>query len=151
MYLREICGREEGAPPPVDLAAERRVGDFVRALINEGRVTAAHDLSDGGLVIAVAEMALASGIGARLYGAPAFLNELGFWFGEDQARYVVTVKPDQFDGLAARAKVAGVPVRRLGVTHGKALTLPGERPILLKALSERFEGWLPAYMAGGAP
>ena len=150
LYLREICGREEGAPPPVDLMAERRVGDFVRGLITEGRVTAVHDLSDGGLVVAVAEMALASGIGARLYGAPAFLTEHGFWFGEDQARYVVTIKPDQADDLAARAKTAGVPIRKIGMTHGNALTLPGERAILLDALRERHEGWLPAYMAGSA-
>ena len=150
LYLRDICGREEGAPPPVDLMAERRVGDFVRGLIGEQFVSAVHDLSDGGLVVAVAEMALASGIGARLYGAPAFLNEIGFWFGEDQARYVVTIKPAQFDDLAARAKTAGVPIRRIGVTHGNALTLPGERAILLEALRERHEGWLPAYMAGGA-
>jgi phosphoribosylformylglycinamidine synthase len=150
MYLREICGREEGAPPPVDLAAEKRAGDFVRALIEEGRVTAVHDISDGGLIVTIAEMALASGIGARLYGAPNFLNETGFWFGEDQARYVVTLKADRFDDLSVRAKTAGVAVRRLGVTHGNSLTLPGERPILLDALRERHEGWLPAYMAGGA-
>ncbi len=108
-----------------------------------------HEISDGGLVVAVAEMALAGNIGARLYGAPAFLTELGFWFGEDQARYVVTIKPDQFDALAARARSAGVPIRRIGETHGNALTLPGERAILLDALRERHEGWLPAYMAGG--
>jgi phosphoribosylformylglycinamidine synthase len=150
MYLREICGREEGAPPPVDLSAERRTGDFVRALINEKVVTAVHDLSDGGLLVAIAEMALASGIGAKLYGPPAFLTEHGFWFGEDQARYVVTIKPAQADDLAARAKAAGVPIRRIGMTHGAALTLPGEREILLNALRERHEGWLPAYMAGGA-
>jgi phosphoribosylformylglycinamidine synthase len=150
LYLREICGREEGAPPPVDLAVERRNGDFVRALIRDKRVTAVHDVSDGGLLIAVAEMALAGGIGARLYGAPAFLTEHGFWFGEDQARYVVTVKASDADDLAARAKAAGVPVRRIGLTHGDALTLPGERTILLKALALKFEGWLPAYMAGTA-
>jgi phosphoribosylformylglycinamidine synthase II len=150
MYLREICSREEGAPPPVDLSAERRTGDFVRALINEKMVTAVHDLSDGGLLVAIAEMALASGIGAKLYGPPAFLTEHGFWFGEDQARYAVTIKPAQADDLAARAKAAGVPIRRIGMTHGAALTLPGEREILLNALRERHEGWLPAYMAGGA-
>ena len=60
LYLREICGREEGAPPPVDLAAERRHGEFVRALIRDGLVTAVHDLSDGGLLVALAEMAMAS-------------------------------------------------------------------------------------------
>ena len=150
MYLREVCGREEGAPPPVDLSAERRTGDFVRALINEKIVTAVHDLSDGGLLVAVAEMALAAGIGAKLYGPPAFLTEHGFWFGEDQARYVVTIKPAQADDLAARVKAANVPIRRIGMTHGAALTLPGEREILLNALRERHEGWLPAYMAGGA-
>jgi phosphoribosylformylglycinamidine synthase len=149
LYLREICGREEGAPPPVDLMAERRAGDFVRGLIDETFVTAVHDLSDGGLLVAIAEMALASGIGAKLYGPPAFLTEHGFWFGEDQARYAVTIKPERFDDLAARAKTAGVPLRRIGMTHGHALTLPGERAILLDALRERHEGWLPAYMAGG--
>jgi phosphoribosylformylglycinamidine synthase len=150
IYLREICGREEGAPPPVDLLAERRTGDFVRTLIDEKLVTAVHDVSDGGLVVAVAEMALAGSIGARLYGAPAFLNELGFWYGEDQARYVVTVKAEQADQLSDRAKLAGVPVRRLGMTHGDAIVLPGERPVLLDELRKRHEGWLPAYMAGAA-
>jgi len=148
LYLREICGREEGAPPPVDLMAERRAGDFVRGLIDETFVTAVHDLSDGGLLVAVAEMALASGIGAKLYGPPAFLTEHGFWFGEDQARYAVTITPERFDDLAARAKSAGVPIRRIGMTHGNALTLPGERALLLDALRERHEGWLPGYMAG---
>ena len=70
LYLRDICGREEGAPPPVDLIEERENGDFVRALILDGTATAAHDLSDGGLLVALAEMAMASGIGATLDAAP---------------------------------------------------------------------------------
>src|SRR6266581_4235081 len=70
IYLREICEREEGAPPPVDLAAERRHGDLVRALIVEGTATAAHDVSDGGLLVALAEMAAAGGIGADLDRVP---------------------------------------------------------------------------------
>src|SRR6202035_1402483 len=90
-YLRDICGREEGAPPPVDLAVEKRHGDFVRSLIRDGLVTAAHDISDGGLVVALAEMAMAAGIGAVLEGSSA-LPAHAFWFGEDQARYVVTAK-----------------------------------------------------------
>ena len=64
MYLQAICGREEGAPPPVDLALERAHGDFVRAAIAEGWLTAVHDVADGGLLLAIAEMAMASGIGA---------------------------------------------------------------------------------------
>jgi phosphoribosylformylglycinamidine synthase len=149
LYLRDICEREEGSPPPVDLAAERRNGDFVRALIAEGIATAAHDLSDGGLLVALAEMAMASGIGAELDAAPSAAH--AFWFGEDQGRYVVSVSPDAAEATAKRAKAAGVPVRRLGTTGGDALTLAGERPILVAKLRESFEGWLPAYMAGGPP
>ncbi len=66
LYLREVCGRQEGAPPPVDLATERRHGELVRALCEQGHIEACHDLSDGGLYVALAEMALASGIGADL-------------------------------------------------------------------------------------
>src|SRR2546423_2219325 len=84
-YLREICGREEGAPPPVDLMAERRAGDFVRGLIEETFVTAVHDISDGGLVVAAAETALACKIGPRPHGAPAFRTQRGVWVGEEHA------------------------------------------------------------------
>ena len=143
-YLRDICGREEGAPPPVDLAVERRHGEFVRALIRDGLVTASHDLSDGGLLVALAEMAMASRIGAVLEvppGAPAH----AFWFGEDQARYVVTARDAEV--VAQRAKAAGVPVLRLGATGGRALAVAGERPLPIGDLLSRFEDWLPAYMA----
>jgi len=147
MYLREICDREEGAPPPVDLAVERRNGEIVRALIAEGVATAVHDVSDGGLLVALAEMAMASGIGAELDRAP--LAAHAFWFGEEQGRYVVTVDPNVAETVMARVRAAGIPARQLGLTGGDALTLQDERPILVAKLRERFEGWLPAYMAGG--
>jgi len=149
IYLREICGREEGAPPPVDLIEERENGDFVRALIRDGTATAAHDLSDGGLAVALAEMAIVSGIGATLSEAPADIPAHAYWFGEDQARYLVTVPAAQAQAVIARAQADGVLAAAIGVTGGEALALPGERPLPLKALSERFESWLPRYMAGG--
>src|SRR6202041_459294 len=118
VYLREVCGREEGAPPPVDLAAEKRHGEFVRSLIRDGLVSAAHDISDGGLLVALAEMAMASGIGAVVEAA-AKIPAHAFWFGEDQGRYVLTCK--NADLIAERANAAGVPLTRLGATGGKAL------------------------------
>ncbi|MBI4274983.1 MAG: phosphoribosylformylglycinamidine synthase II, partial [Rhizobiales bacterium] len=147
LYLRDICGREEGAPPPVDLAAEKRVGDFVRGLIGEGHLTAVHDVSDGGLLVALAKMALASGIGAMLDAAPEGIPAHAFWFGEDQARYVVTIAQQDCAAVVARATSVRVPVQRLGVTAGRTLILPVEHPILIETLKEHFEGWLPRYMA----
>jgi phosphoribosylformylglycinamidine synthase len=153
LYLRDICGREEGAPPAVDLAAEKRNGDFVRDLIERKIATAVHDVSDGGLAVAVAEMAMASGIGADLQAAvgtrPTGPSDAAFWFGEDQARYVVTVRENAADDVLDRASTVVVPVRRIGTTGGATLTLPAQRPILVATLRERFENWLPDYMSGG--
>jgi phosphoribosylformylglycinamidine synthase len=145
VYLRDICGREQGAPPPVDLAAERRNGDFVRKLIRDGVATAVHDLSDGGLLIALAEMAMASGIGAVLQ-VEADLPPHAFWFGEDQARYVVTAK--DADAIVRPAQAAKVPITLLGATGGRVLSIAGERPLSVNDLIKRFERWLPNYMSG---
>jgi phosphoribosylformylglycinamidine synthase len=146
LYQRETMGRCTGAPPPVDLAAERRNGDFVRDLIVTGTVTACHDVSDGGVAVAVAEMALAGGVGATLDGFDPAVPRHAFAFGEDQARYVVTAA--DADAVIAAATVAGVPVRRLGTTGGAALTLPEAKPISVARLAAGHAAWLPDYMAG---
>ena len=101
----------------------------MRALILDGTASAAHDLSDGGLAVALAEMAMASGIGAKLDGAPDDIPAHAFWFGEDQARYVVTVRRRRPRRSWPRAQAAGVPVSGIGTTGGDALMLPGERAI----------------------
>jgi phosphoribosylformylglycinamidine synthase len=148
MYLREICGREEGAPPPVDLIEERENGDFVRALILDGSASAAHDLSDGGLLVALAEMAMSGGVGATLDAAPDDIPAHAYWFGEDQARYIVTVPAAQADAVLERARAASILAGRIGTTGGEALTLAGERAMPVTQMSEGFEGWLPTYMSG---
>jgi phosphoribosylformylglycinamidine synthase II len=141
IYLREVHRAELGAPPEVDLRVERHNGDFVRGLITGGAVAACHDVSDGGLLVAIAEMAMAGGIGADL-DIPV---EAGLLFGEDQARYIIaTATPE---AVEARARAASVPVRRLGATGGVALTLAGDG-IAVAALKDAHESWLPAYMAG---
>jgi phosphoribosylformylglycinamidine synthase II len=147
LYLREICGREEGAPPPVDLALEKRNGDFVRGLIAERTVSAAHDVSDGGLAVALAEMVMAGGIGAAVEG-PVSIPAHAFWFGEDQARYIVTAKPDAVEAVRVAARAAGVACEIIGATGGATLTLSGEAAILLSDLVGNHEEWLPDYMTG---
>ncbi|MCA3348964.1 MAG: phosphoribosylformylglycinamidine synthase subunit PurL [Roseomonas sp.] len=144
LWLREIAGREEGAPPPVDLVAERRNGDFVRARILAGEVLASHDCADGGLLVALAEMAMGSGIGARLSPAPEGIPAHGFWFGEDQARYVLAVA----DGAAliAKASAAGVPAQLIGSAGGGDLVLPDGAAISVQKLAAAHEATLPALM-----
>lgn len=148
-YLATVCGREEGAPPLVDLAVERRNGEFVRSLITAGRLSACHDLSDGGLAVALAEMAMAKGIGARIEALPAGPAH-AVLFGEDQGRYLLSLPAGAAETAVAEAKAAGVPAQIIGKTGGSELALPGEAAVSVAALRQAHESWLPDYMAGKA-
>jgi phosphoribosylformylglycinamidine synthase len=145
LYLREILGREEGPPPPVDLAAETRNGDVVRGMSHAGTATSVHDVSDGGLLIALAEMAIANGIGAEI-ALPRDIPAHGFCFGEDQARYLATLPASALDGFLAGGREGGVPAIALGRTGGNALTLQGGNTISLTTLAAAHEGFLPRLM-----
>ena len=147
-WLWLVAGREEGAPPPVDLAVEKRNGDFVRSMISAGIATAVHDVSDGGLLLAVAEMALGGRMGAKLFNPPSGVAANGHWFGEDQARYVVTVSEQNASTVIDAAGEAGITAARIGTTGGERLIPGDEAPILLDDLRDAHEGWFPRYMAG---
>jgi phosphoribosylformylglycinamidine synthase len=143
MYLRELAGREDGAPPPVDLAVEKRNGDFVRNLIQSGQVHVVHDLSDGGLIAAVAEMALASDVGAELK-APDEVPLHAFLFGEDQGRYLIATRAAE--ALLAAAEAAEIPAHVIGEACNDVLALPGVFSLDLSRLRSAHEGWMPQYM-----
>ncbi|MBB4038382.1 phosphoribosylformylglycinamidine synthase [Microvirga flocculans] len=150
IYLRDVCGREEGAPPPVDLLAEKRNGDFVRQLIRSGQVKTVHDCSDGGVALSLAEMAMAGGIGAKITAVPEGLALHAFLFGEDQGRYIIAVAEDLAADILYEAGALGIPAVTLGVTGGDSLILPGKQAISVKQLKAAHESWLPDYMAGKA-
>jgi len=147
LYLRDVCGREEGAPPPVDLEAEKRNGDFVRNLVRTGLVDTVHDCSDGGLAVALAEMAMAGGIGAVVPECPVALSCHAFLFGEDQGRYVIAVDGETATEILYSASSKGISVAIVGVTGADSLTLPDNEAISVADLRAAHEGWLPAYMA----
>jgi len=137
IWLREIHGREDGPPPPVDLAAERKAGEYVRKLIAEGKATAVHDISDGGLLVTVTEMALAGSTGAKLDALTTAEA-----FGEDQSLYVITAPEGALAGAA-------VPVKRIGTTGGDAVTV-GSASVSLAALRDAYEGFFPTLMGRDA-
>ncbi|WP_333794996.1 AIR synthase-related protein, partial [Hyphomicrobium sp.] len=154
LYQQIVCEKLEGAPPPVDLADEIKAGRLVRTLIRESKVSAVHDVSDGGLLVAVAEMALASGemgrgcIGVELFAYEGKLPHHAIWFGEDQGRYVLAADPARAEEIVERARLLALPARIIGRTGGDALVLKGEDPLPLSELAEINERWLPGYMAG---
>jgi phosphoribosylformylglycinamidine synthase subunit PurL len=147
LLRRELAGAEDGPPPPVDLAAERRNGDFVRVLIAAGDVDVCHDLSDGGLLVAVTEMALAGSLGAFVDPPDDAASRTAWLFGEDQARYLLALPPMAAAEVVARASAQDIPARIVGSTGGDTLTVAGTGNISLETLREAHEGWLPGYMS----
>jgi hypothetical protein len=94
-------------------------------------------------------MAISSDIGALLLAAPESIVPHAYWFGEDQARYIVTVPAEQAGLVLAKMKGAGVPCARIGTTGGDAIAVSGEAPVQVASLKTGFESWFPAYMGGG--
>ena len=149
IYLREIHGLEMGAPPPLDLDEEKRNGDLVRNLIKQGTVSACHDISDGGILIAIAEMALASVKDAMFLGVkitnPTNIPDHAFFFGEEQSRYILT-SPDA-NSILEIAKRHNVTAKILGkTTKNQELTIDKIGNISLQRCFEINERWLPEYM-----
>ena len=106
-----------------------------------------HDVSDGGLLVAIAEMALAGGVGAQLYPYEGKLPAHAAWFGEDQGRYVLEASPELAEEIIDRARLLALPARVVGRVGGDDLSIKGEAPLPLSGLREAHEGWMPAYMS----
>ncbi len=149
-YLSIIEGREEGAPPPVDLALERKNGDFVRAQIQNGNITACHDISDGGLFITLAEMAMASGHGMDIALNNGDIPIHAYGFGEDQARYVISTSASATTDILSAATSAGVKIETIGVVTGDTLDVENTFTISVDELLDAHSAWMPNYMSNEA-
>lgn len=148
VYARDLF-KLGGTAPNVDLALEKKNGDFVRTLIADGLVRAAHDLSDGGLAIAAAEMALGSNVGVSL-GYQGDLSDPAVLYGEDQARYLIALPSNKVEDLDKRARAAGVAFLVVGEAGGREISYLGQsgvrERVALEDVRQAHESWLPAYM-----
>ena len=151
LYQLIVTGKLEGSPPPVDLADEIKAGNLVRALIREAKVRAVHDVSDGGLIIAVAEMALAGNLGVQLFPYEGRLPSHAAWFGEDQGRYLLEAEPTLAEEIIERARLLALPARLVGRIGGTGISLMAEATLPLADLRTAHEAWLPGYMAAAVP
>ncbi|MBB3975052.1 phosphoribosylformylglycinamidine synthase [Rhizobium azooxidifex] len=150
VYLRDVLGIVDGPAPEVDLVIERRNGDFVRSAIRNGQFSACHDISSGGLAVALAEMAMASGKGMEISLKDCNGPAHALLFGEDQARYVVAMPADMANFLCANTEGAGVPFRRLGTVGGTDLVIDDLLRVSIEQLRDTHESWFPDFMDGSS-
>jgi len=149
-YLAVIHGCEAGPVPEIDLLQEKAVQDCCRELINQGLVKSAHDCSEGGLAVALAECCIAGGIGANLE-LEIEGREDAFLFGEVQSRIVITCVPRHLEKVREVARSFGVPVRLLGRVGGKRLLIRDLRgrvlvDLVVKEMEEKWRGSLSKAM-----
>ncbi|WP_273756731.1 phosphoribosylformylglycinamidine synthase subunit PurL [Bartonella sp. MM73XJBT] len=145
IYARNILNIETGAPPQVDLQLEKKHGQFVRDVIDHGFVNAAHDISDGGLAIALAEMVIKAekGIKVKLSNKQPSHAEL---FAEDQARYLLSVKSHALSDLKELAQTNAVSLTELGRVEGDSLDIEGILALSIDKLTQAYESWFPQFM-----
>ena len=141
--LRDVVGRIEGDAPEVDLDEEAKNGAFVRGLIDHELLTASHDLSDGGLAVALAEMSIKGNLGATVEAT----SDVETLFGEDQARYCITANSANIDSIKARAKDLGVTISELGTVGGDTLKIGDAISLKIDEIRAAHEGWFPDFMA----
>ena len=122
LYEREILGEDAGPPPPVDLLMEQARGEFVLAAIRSEYAALCHDISDGGLAVALAEICMASGMGATIDWEMPYYTHAAL-FGEDQARYIMAVDEEWADMFAANSEGSGVSFCRIGTLGGEKLVI----------------------------
>jgi len=146
-YLNVIEGREEGAPPPVDLELEKKNGDFVRGQILGGAINACHDISDGGLFIALAEMSMATGKGMDVSINYGDIPAHAYGFGEDQARYVICASSSDAEGIISAANAAGVAIEKIGIISGTDLNVANSFNVAVSDLLDAHASWMPNYMS----
>lgn len=144
-YFDQIHSLSDGPPPAVDLLHEKQTGNFIRSLIRSGTTNNVHDCSDGGLAIALAEMAMAENIGATI-SQPKTEDLAAAFFGEDQGRYIMCVSKTDLKSVTDKANSAGISITQIGTTGGDTLKLGEARAISTTDLITAHEGWLPEFM-----
>ncbi|SMB99830.1 phosphoribosylformylglycinamidine synthase subunit II [Thermanaeromonas toyohensis ToBE] len=140
-YLALLHGVVAGRPPELDLNLEAVVQQMVREAIARGLVQAAHDCSEGGLAIALAEMAILGGIGAEIT-LESPLRPSSLLFSETQSRILVSARPDKVEKLQELARAFQVPVKILGACGGRVLSISlGPKRLVNLSLEEMEAGW----------
>lgn len=147
LYLREIEGREEGTPPKVNFDAERRHSAFILSMNDLGLLSACHDISDGGLLVALTEMCFPHNVGAELHFPIDVTNPIAYAFGEDQGRYIIAVPPRFNDDVLLSANRLDIPLTEIGVTGGDLLIVQGLTRIPIEHLKTANDVWMSGYMS----
>ena len=143
--MKENYSINEGLPPEVNLLNEKNNGECLLKLINEDLILSSHDISNGGLITALSEMSISSGIGAKILKPKKLTNLIEYFFGEDQARYIVEVEDNNIGNVEKILKENNIFFENIGFTQNEFLEIEGELKISTKDLFKINNEWYNKY------
>ena len=146
IFAREVLSEKKGPPPEINLFNEKNNGSTVLKLINKYLVEACHDVSLGGILVAVAKMCIKSNKGLKINKLNSLMNKFEYFFGEDQARYIIEVKKDNLEKVKKILNENSVLFDQLGIVSEKNLEFGKEINISIDDLNKDYKTWLRKYM-----
>ena len=144
-FLRENYSIEDGMPPEINLLNEKNNGENVLKLINDNLVLSSHDISNGGLILALSEMALKSSFGAKIHKPKKLTNLFQYFFGEDQARYILEIDENNLSKTEKILNNNNIYYENIGFTQKTYLEIEGELKISTKDLFQINNEWYNNY------
>ena len=145
VYLNELYNLHEGMPPEVNLLNEKNNGEIVLKLINSNLINSVHDISTGGIILALAEMSISSQIGIKILKPKKLSNLFEYYFGEDQSRYLVEIDQNNYSKIEKILKDNNIYFDTIGVTQKEYFELDKDLKISVKELYDLNNRWYNKY------
>ena len=145
-FLKENFSTSEGLPPEINLNNEKNNGETVLKLIRKNLVLSVHDVSSGGLLVSLSEMSIGSNLGAKIYKPKKLNNKFEYFFGEDQGRYIIEIKPKNLENVENMLKKDSIHFDKLGLVEGNEIMLENDLKISIEDIKEGYKKWLKEYM-----
>jgi phosphoribosylformylglycinamidine synthase len=143
--IYDVIGDKEGPPPQINLKEEKKNGLFVSDLIKGKLVNAVHDISHGGIIVTLAEMCMASNIGAKIKVSGSNSDKIKYLFSEDQARYLIEISKKNLEKIKKTASTKNIKIDIIGNTQSEIFEVENNLKISVKELKTKNESWFKNY------
>jgi phosphoribosylformylglycinamidine synthase subunit PurL len=143
--IYDVIGDKEGPPPQINLKEEKKNGLFVGDLIKGKLVNAVHDISHGGIIVTLAEMCMASNIGAKIKVSGSNSDKIKYLFSEDQARYLIEISKKNLEKIKKTANTKNIKIDIIGNTQSEIFEVENDLKISVKELKTKNESWFKNY------
>ena len=146
VFARNILSEFEGPPPEINLFNEKQNGMCILNLKKENLIETCHDISLGGILTSISKMSIKGNKGVKLFSIDGLVNKFEYFFGEDQGRYIVEIKPENLESVEKILKKDSIHFDKLGVIESNQITYGNDLKISIDDIKQGYKNWLKEFM-----